>query len=67
MLSVFPINQSVLELEEPLDDEPEPLEVPPEDVPPEEDPEPPPTVLPPGRVRLAPFVEKTTLPSVSVR
>ena len=46
------------------------LDVPPEDVPPdvpEPEPEPPLTVLPPGRVRVAPFVENTTFPFKSVR
>ena len=54
-----------------LEDEPEPEEDEPEEDEPEEpEPpaaEPPLTVDPPGRVSVAPLVEKTTLPFLSVR
>ena len=63
MVSVLPIKVCVEELLP--EDEPElPEEDPPEDVP---DPEPPLTVLPPGNVIVAPLVENTTFPSLSVR
>ena len=42
-------------------------ELPDEDPPVVPDPDPPLTELPPGSVKVAPSVEKTTLPSLSVR
>ena len=69
-VSVFPIKTS--ELDVPPEELPEdelPDEEPPELVPPEitPDPEPVLSVPPPGKVRVAPFVENTTLPFLSVR
>ena len=67
LVSVLPIKYSVEDDEEPLEDEPDELlpdELPPEVVP---DPDPPLTVPPPGRVKVAPLVENTTLPFLSVR
>ena len=56
-VSVLPMKYSVvLDDPEPLD-EPEPLDVPDPEV----------SVLPPGNVRVAPFVENTILPLRSVR
>ena len=54
MLSLFPINVSALELDEPLDE------------PPDELPDPL-TVPPPGSVKVSPLLIKTTLPFLSVR
>ena len=66
MVSVLPMKYSV-ELVLPLDEEPEllePLDEEPEPLVPEPDPLL--SVVPPGRVRVAPLVENTTLPFVSV-
>ena len=63
LVSVLPIKYSV-ELVVPLEEEPEPLEEEPELLVPE--PEPEVSVPPPGKVRVAPLVENTTLPFVSV-
>ena len=64
MDSVLPMNWSLL-----VPEEVPPEVVPPEVEPPEVEPEPEPplTLPPPGRVRVAPLVENTTLPSWSVR
>lgn len=67
LVSVLPIKYS-LELVLPLEDDPEllePLEEEPELLVP--DPEPEVSVPPPGKVRVAPLVENTTFPLVSVR
>lgn len=68
LVSVLPIKYS-LELvvpldEDPLEEDPEPLEEEPELLVPE--PEPEASVPPPGNVRVAPLVENTMLPLVSV-
>ena len=60
MVSVLPINTSLFVV--PLEEDP--LEELPEEEP---EPDPPLTELPPGRVRVAPLVENTILPLLSVR
>ena len=67
-VSVFPIKMSLLV--DPLEEEPleeEPLEEEPLEELPKDEPEPDVSVFPLGVVRDAPFVENTTLPSLSVR
>ena len=61
--SVLPMKYSV-ELEFPLDEEPDPLDEDPDPLVPEPDPEV--SVPPPGSVNVAPSVENTTLPFLSV-
>ena len=57
--SVLPIKYS-LELVVPLEEDPEPLDEDPDPLVPEPDPLL--SVVPPGRVRVAPLVENTTFP-----
>ena len=65
--SVLPMKYSV-ELVLPLDEEPEPEELEPDPEDPEvPEPEPDVSVEPPGNVKVAPSVENTTFPFVSVR